>query len=100
MERFEEIIPYKEIWVKDLEEKGKEFFLQLCLFHYPILTWNRHHYNSIHLHGHCHHNLKDDKYYSRRVIDVGCNGHNYEPLSYIDIKYILKNRIIDKVDHH
>lgn len=94
---------YREIWIedKDVERDGKQ---QICMSHYPMIVWNRHHRNSWHLHGHEHQSLVNTpfgkEYYKRKVIDVGCNGHNYEPISYTEIKDIMKTRIISTIDHH
>jgi calcineurin-like phosphoesterase family protein len=40
------------------------------------------------LHGHSHQSLvkPNPEYYKRKVIDIGCNGWDYEPLSYNEIK--------------
>ncbi len=68
----------------------------LVLCHFPILSWNRNKYNSFHIHAHCHHNLVNndeyDWYYKKLVIDVGCNGINYKPISYKEIKKIMLNK--------
>jgi calcineurin-like phosphoesterase family protein len=62
-----EITPYKELKV------GKKTFV---LFHFPIESWNKVHYGSIHLHGHSHgsitHHPIDPK---ARRMDVGVDCH-------------------------
>ena len=62
-----EIVSYKEIKV------GKKHFM---LFHFPIESWNKVHYGSIHLHGHTHgaisHHPTDAK---ARRMDVGVDCH-------------------------
>ncbi len=107
--RFDTIHPYGcEIWIKDEDESTKRSngYQQVILSHYPILSWNRQHHGSYHLHGHSHQSLtKSDmgsEYYKRKVIDVGCNGWNYTPVSYDQVKNIMKSKDDSKsrVDHH
>lgn len=85
--------------VVDTRFNGRQ---SITLCHYPILVWDKHHHGAWHLHGHCHQNLVDtefgNKYYQRKVIDVGTNGHNYTPLSYKDIKDIMNNKTVDLID--
>jgi calcineurin-like phosphoesterase family protein len=65
------------IWSKDLFNlKIEDKYYILC--HYPLEVWNRSHYGSIHLHGHCHGTLKNIK--SNRL-DVGIDTNNYFPYS-------------------
>ena len=87
------------IWIKDyfqMKYRGldeKEYFFVMS--HYPFLTWNRSHYGSISLHGHCH--SKDNTKDVRRF-DVGVDANNFTP---VDIEYIInffKNSPVTK--HH
>lgn len=57
-----EVIPYKRITVKNefLKKFHPEGELVVCLFHYPILSWDRQRYGAVHLFGHIHTN---DCYY-------------------------------------
>ena len=104
--RFEKIHEYgTEIYVKDEDFKsarGSGGYQQIVLNHYPILSWNRAHYGSIHLHGHCHQGLTKDPnfdwFYKKKVMDVGCNGINYTPISYQGIKEIMIEKEISA--HH
>lgn len=108
LDRFEKIHEYgTEIWVKDTdlnykEKDGKEIqgYQQIILSHYPILEWNRAHHGSYHLHGHTHQSLLTvyPEYYQKRVMDVGCNGTNYTPVSYTQIKDVLSKKELSK--HH
>jgi calcineurin-like phosphoesterase family protein len=43
----------------------------VVLSHFPLATWNRSHYGSLHFHGHCHGSLPAIK----NRIDVGVDGH-------------------------
>jgi calcineurin-like phosphoesterase family protein len=101
MNRFSDIQTYQRISIKDEEhKKGKQ---DIIVSHYPHLIWDKHHHGAFHLHGHSHHNLGKNeegaKYYNRKVLDVGCNGWDYTPLSYNQIKVIMKQREINTIDH-
>jgi calcineurin-like phosphoesterase family protein len=69
------------------------------LMHYPIYSWNRQKHGSYHVHGHCHQNLhhgeSEDYYVGRKVIDVGCNGIDYTPISYKEIVERLENKLFE-----
>lgn len=70
---YDEIVPYKE-----LRENGKF----ICLCHYPIESWNKKHYGSIHLHGHIHLNPItpiENRY------NVGCMLFDYYPVTLQEI---------------
>jgi calcineurin-like phosphoesterase family protein len=103
--RFEHVHEYgTEIMVKDdtITEKRSDGHQHIIMSHYPILSWNRSHYGSWMLHGHCHGNLMKGNldYYKRKVMDVGCNVINYTPISYREVKTIMDKRIISSVDNH
>ena len=88
--QFTVLPPYHELNVKD-EELGKATII-LC--HYPFERWNKAHYGSFHLHGHCHGVIKNKK--SR--MDVGIDAVGYTPISLNDIKVrftraLLKNKM-------
>ena len=103
MDRFSDIQSYQRVSVIDDENKyGKQ---DLILSHYPHLIWDKHHHGCWHLHGHSHQNLTTtpygrNTYYNRKVIDVGCNGWNYTPISYQEIKDVMNKKSIEKIDHH
>jgi len=94
------IADYIELSIEDSDaiNSRPKNIQKICLSHYPIISWNGIRHGSIMLHGHCHQNLVDTEIgnviYQYRIMDVGCNGHNYTPLSYDDIKDLLKNRKI------
>lgn len=92
-----------EIWVDDTETDdrgGKRN--HIIMSHYPILSWNRAHHGSWHLHGHSHGGLMktNQDYYKRRVMDVGCNNIDYTPISYQQVKEIMLKRKVSGVDSH
>ena len=86
LNRFEEIYEYgTEVWIKDEKENH-----HVIMSHYPIYSWNRKHHNSIMLHGHCHHSLDDTDFHKEnRILDVGCNGHNYFPISFGEVLELI-----------
>ncbi len=94
LNRFESISKEEIIYVKDDVKGG---YQQLHLHHLPFLSWYNMHHGSIHLHAHTHQKMMNNKdfewFYRRRVIDVGCNGWNYTPLSYSQVKTITQNKI-------
>jgi calcineurin-like phosphoesterase family protein len=103
--RWEDIHEYgTEIMVKDDESENKRDngYQHIIMSHYPILSWNKSHHGSWHLHGHCHGSLMkgNPDYYKRRVMDVGCNVIDYTPISYQEVKGIMSKRGISSVDHH
>lgn len=70
----------------------------VCMFHYPLLTWNKARYGAWMLHGHCHGRLPDTNI---RRLDVGVDAHpNYEPFSYHEIVALMQDRVHQAVDHH
>src|ERR1017187_6447725 len=106
LNRFERIHEYgTEIWIKDDDLKsarGSNGYQQVILCHYAILSWNRAHYGSWHLHGHSHGSLmkSEQDVYKRNVLDVGVNCIDYTPISYQQVKDIMSKREIISVDHH
>lgn len=108
LDRFEDIFGNETglggatISVKD--DDANRGWQDIVMCHYAILSWNKGHYGSWQLHGHSHQSLMKnpemDWFYKRKVIDVGCNGWNYTPISYNDIKNIMNTRTIKAVDHH
>lgn len=70
----------------------------ICLFHYPMIVWNKSHRGSWHLHGHCHNKLKYP--FEARILDVGVDGHGYRPISYQEVKAIMRKKKFTAVDHH
>jgi calcineurin-like phosphoesterase family protein len=96
---------YTEIGVKDeesLESRGSQGYQKIIMSHYPILSWNKAHHGSWHLHGHCHGSLikSQQEYYKRKVMDVGCNCIDYTPISYEQVKGIMVKKGVSAVDHH
>lgn len=100
LNRFETISDYVNLLVDDEDNPRKK--QGIIMMHYPILSWDKAHHGDWHLHGHCHQSLANKKieYYNRKVLDVGCNGWEYKPVSYNEIKNIMNTKDIENVDHH
>lgn len=90
---FDSINDYMELNVQ--YGKHKDDKVQICMFHYPISSWNKQSRGDWHIHGHSHQmkTVSDPNFYKRKVIDVGCNGWGYEPVDFWTIKDIMDNRI-------
>lgn len=86
----------KEIKLMDRDAYGEKQHIVLC--HYPMITWNKSHYGSWMLHGHCHGSLKDDRTSLR--LDVGVDVWNFTPISFDFIKSAMKLKKFEPVDHH
>lgn len=71
---------------------------RIVLCHYPLLTWDRAHYGSFMIHGHCHGTLKDDP--QSRRLDVGADVHNFTPVSMEQINKIMSTKTFIPIDHH
>lgn len=69
---------------------------RLVLAHYPLESWNHMAHGSIHLHAHCHNNLK---HVMPLRIDVGIE-HFGRPISLAHVKDLTKGQEPAKVDHH
>ncbi len=80
--RFEWIKDYYELSVEDEDApNGRQ---KIILFHYAMKVWRSSFRGTWHLYGHSHGHLFDDE--TSRSFDVGVDCHNYEPLSYDEVK--------------
>lgn len=70
----------------------------IILCHYPFLTWNKFHYGSWHLHGHCHGTLPDDP--SALRLDVGVDCHNFLPINFDRVAELMSVKTFKPVDQH
>lgn len=62
--------------------------VEIALFHWPIARWRKSHYNSWHLHGHCH-GMYDSQ---GKSFDIGMDNWNFYPLSIDEVINEMKNR--------
>ena len=67
-----------------------------CLFHYPIWSWNKKRYGSIHLHGHLHQHVTD---IMGRIVNV-CYDNNGRYLTFDEIFDNMKSIPIVESNHH
>lgn len=94
-----EILPQLvEHKVSDPQPDGGNDVLRLVMCHFPMLTWNRAHYGTIHLHGHSHGNCVYPDPHAR-MLDVGWDAH-HAPLSLADIRLAMRDRKGWTPDHH
>jgi calcineurin-like phosphoesterase family protein len=88
---------YYELKVKDPDSpRGGTRKIILC--HYAMRVWNGSHHSNYMLYGHSHGTLPDDP--NALSFDVGVDCHNYTPLSYDDVKRIMRQKEYKSVDHH
>ena len=86
--RFEWIRDYYELTVEDKAfERGEQL---MVLFHYAQRVWNASHWGAYHLYGHSHGSLSDDP--KSLSFDIGVDCHNFYPLSYAEVKSIMKQK--------
>ncbi len=78
---FELVTDYHEI-----NRNGVKF----CLMHYPMATWNKKHYGSIHLHGHIHSNKLPFEI-GGRILNVGVDLFDYRPVSIDEVIQITES---------
>jgi len=73
-------------WTNKYFEKVTDYLeincngMKFCLMHYPMATWNKKHYGSIHLHGHIHSNKLPFEI-GGRILNVGVDLFDYRPVS-------------------
>lgn len=73
------------------------------LSHYPLASFNHCSKGAIHIHGHCHNNLKNSELgkllYKGKVLDCGVESVE-SPISFKEVLDILDKRDIVSFDHH
>lgn len=72
--------------------------LPITLCHYPMISWNKSHYNGLMLHGHHHHNLTLQQKFPGKRIDVGVDAWNFRPVP-IDSLLRVMNILPDNWDY-
>ncbi len=96
------------VWVKNYYElryegagirvKGADA-TKIVLFHYPQEVWNKSHFGSWCLHGHCHGSLVTKR--NIRRLDVGVDTRDdYAPYSLEEVEAFMSTRGYEAVDHH
>ena len=87
---------YKE---KTVTYNDKEY--HLVMMHFPIASWHKQHYGSIHLHGHTHGSYQGQG----KILDVGVDNSikifdEYKVFSLEDVVYFANQREISSPSHH
>jgi len=70
----------------------------IVLCHYAMRVWNQSHYNAWMLYGHSHGSLPDDP--NALSVDVGVDKWNYTPVSFEQLKEVMKKKTHKPIDHH
>jgi calcineurin-like phosphoesterase family protein len=101
LNRFKTINDYVEVKITHLTPSPSDSSKMVlderlfCCMHYPIYACNKAHHGAIMLHGHSHMALSNDELHTKnRIIDVGCMGYDYKPVSYSKII-----EMADKIDY-
>lgn len=84
----------KEIEIKNQfqDPNGFRNKTTIILSHYPILSWHKKYYGSIHLHGHCHATLT----YDVRALDIGVDARpqgDLAPWSWDEVSSYIDSRM-------
>lgn len=87
-ERFEWIKDYYKLKIQDADFQGGE--QQIILMHYAMRVWDKSHWGTYQLYGHSHGELPDDS--DLLSIDVGVDCHNFYPISWEEVKAIMKQK--------
>ena len=87
---------YYELKVDDDDARGGQQLI--VLLHYAMRVWNKSHHGSWQLYGHSHGSLDDD--YHSLNFDRGVDSHSYYPISYNDVKRMMKKKDWQPIDHH
>lgn len=91
--------------VKDYHEEtydlGEEYPTPFVMCHYPMLSWNKSHYGSYMIHGHCHGTLSGHKGLASDAyrIDVGVDCHDFQPLTPKEIAKLMKTIKLPLKEH-
>lgn len=71
-------------------QDGTQYHQPIVLCHFPIESWENMSHGSWHLHGHSHGRLDSG---TKKRYDVGVDPNNLYPVSYEQIKEVMKTRI-------
>lgn len=69
----------------------------ICMFHFPIESWNRKHYGSLHIHGHLH-SINGEL--TQRRMDIGLDSNNLLPYHIDNVIEILTAVPVPINNHH
>lgn len=78
----------KELYISVRDDDAQKGYQKIVMYHYPQISWNGACHESWCLHGHTH----QINYENGRLLNVGMINHNYEILSYNEIKEKLLSK--------
>lgn len=93
--RFKDMFRTVRSYARIVVAESEWEFNDVILMHYPLERWDKSHYGSWHLYGHCHMEMKTDAETNR--VHVGVDTNNYTPLSYWEIKEIMDRRAMNQM---
>lgn len=77
---------YEEV---SINYRKKNYEIMMC--HYPIIQWNKKHYGSMHVYGHCHGSMT--AFFSKmKAVDVGVDVRGFKPVAFLDLLKIMDGR--------
>ncbi|MEY4926004.1 MAG: hypothetical protein RI894_440 [Bacteroidota bacterium] len=85
---FNWIKEYHELKVNDVEHPNG--VQRIILFHYAMRVWRGDYRGTWHLYGHSHNSLPDKE--DRLSLDIGVDCHDFYPLSYQEVKEIMRKK--------
>jgi calcineurin-like phosphoesterase family protein len=95
--QFEKCVDYLEIVIQD-KDAGPRGHQPITLCHFPMLVWNKSRHGAWMLHGHSHGSLTYP--FEAKILDVGVDSHDYSPISYNEVKQIMKQKSFTSINHH
>lgn len=96
MDEFVWVKDLAEIYIQDKDAPKNRQMIVLC--HYSMRVWNKSHHGAWHLYGHSHGSMPDDPF--SMSFDIGVDCHKFMPLSYPEVKGVMKKKTYKPVDHH
>ena len=91
----EELKGLYELSITDEEMDVKQ---KIIMCHFPLEVWNKKHWGSWHLHGHCHGGIPSPPTMAR--LDVGVDTNSFAPISYEDVKFIMTRKVFQPPKRH
>jgi calcineurin-like phosphoesterase family protein len=79
-------------------EKGVRHGTKIVMCHYAMRVWNKSHHGAIHLYGHSHGSLPDDR--TALSMDVGVDANSYAPVSLEEVIARMAKKSWKPADHH
>lgn len=93
---FSRVSTYQEIKISD--PTARQGIQRIVLFHYSMRVWNQSHRGAWQLYGHSHGTLYNDP--NLLSMDVGVDPCGYNPISYEEVRELMKKKVFKPIDHH